>query len=104
VLSSHAALRSEVVPATATPPEPTGLDKPASKSRYIPWAELLRKTFGFEIVCAQCKTQLRLIALLRTEDVAKKILTAMHLPVEVSELHPARPPPGETGGGDDCLN
>jgi hypothetical protein len=32
------------------------------------------------------------------------ILIAMHLPTEVPELHPARPPPLETGGGDDCLN
>jgi hypothetical protein len=41
---------------------------------------------------------------IKTEDVAKKVLTAMHLPVVVPELHPARPPPGETGGGDDWLN
>jgi hypothetical protein len=40
---SHAASRSEVVPPPATPPpEPAELDKPANKSRYIPWAELLR--------------------------------------------------------------
>jgi hypothetical protein len=36
---------------------------------------------------------LRLIALVRSQHVAKKILTAMHLPSEVPELHPARPPP-----------
>ena len=30
-------------------------------------------------------------------DAAKKILTAMHLPTEVPELHPARPPPGTAG-------
>ena len=28
------------------------------------------------------------------DAVAKKILTAMHLPTEVPELHPASPPPG----------
>jgi hypothetical protein len=93
VLSSHASSRSEVVPA---PPDPTplhtGQDKPASKSRYIPWAELLRKTFGFEIVCQKCRVPLRLIALIKTEDVAQKILTAMHLPSHVPQLHPARPP------------
>jgi hypothetical protein len=81
--------------------EPAG---PANKSRYIPWAELLRKTFGFEIVCTKCKAQLRLIALIKTDDVAKKILIAMHLPTEIPDLHPARPPPGESGGGDDWLN
>jgi hypothetical protein len=94
------------VPAPAEP-APTEQDKPASTSKYIPWAELLRKTFGFEIVCSKCHGQLRLIALIKTEDVAQKILKAMHLPSDVPELHPARrprPPPGDTGGGDDWLN
>ena len=96
VLSSHASSRSEVVPAPAEPtPTPAGQIKPAGKSKYIPWAELLRKTFGFEIVCQKCQSPLRLIALIKSEDIAKKILTAMHLPAEIPELHPARPPPAE---------
>ena len=45
VLSSHASSRSEVVPAPAEPtPTPAGQIKPAGKSKYIPWAELLRKS------------------------------------------------------------
>jgi hypothetical protein len=103
VLSSHAASRSEVVPAPAEPP-PTARDKPAGKSRYIPWAELLRRTFGFEIVCSKCHSQLRLIALIKTEDIAERILTAMHLPADIPKLHPARPPPQKAGGGDDWVN
>ena len=92
VLSSHAACRIEVVPAPAesTPADDKG--KPAAKSRYIPWAELLRKTFGIEIVCQKCQSPLRLIALIKNEAIAKKILTAMHLPAEVPQLHPARRP------------
>jgi len=105
VLSSHAASRSEVVPAPAEPPPPpTARDKPAGKSRYIPWAELLRRTFRFEIVCSKCHSQLRLIALIKTEDIAERILTAMHLPADIPKLHPARPPPQKAGGGDDCVN
>ncbi len=65
VLSSHARLRSQVVPAPASQPLlPADPDKPTRKSRYIPWAELLRRTFGFEITCSQCKAELRLIALI----------------------------------------
>jgi hypothetical protein len=78
VLSSHAASRSEVVPAPAVP-TPLAQDKPKNTSRYISWSELLRRTFGIEILCTKCKSQLRLIALIKTEDLAKKILTAMHL-------------------------
>jgi hypothetical protein len=55
-----------------TAPEPAEKNKPASTSKYIPWADLLRKTFGFEIVCQKCHSQLRLIALIKTESVAPK--------------------------------
>ena len=105
VLSSHAAFRSQVVP-VPTEPAPTSApqDKPAGRSHYIPWAELLRRTFGFEIVCAKCKGPLRLIALIKSENVAKKILTAMHLPTDIPELHPARPPPGQQAAGEDWVN
>ena len=104
VLSSHAAARSEVVPAPTEPASADHKGKPAGKSRYIPWSELLRKTFGFEIVCQKCQSPLRLIALIKSEDIAKKILTAMHLPTEVPELHPARPPPRAAGDDEDWLN
>jgi len=41
VLSSHAAARSAVVPAPAEPASaPAEQDKPASTSKYIPWAGL----------------------------------------------------------------
>jgi hypothetical protein len=106
VLSSHAASRSEVVPTPAepTPATPVEQDKPKNTSRYICWSELLRKTFGFEIVCSKCKSPLRLIALIKSEGVAKKVLRAMHLSSDIPQLRPARPPPQKTGGGDDWLN
>jgi hypothetical protein len=102
VHSSHAASRSEVVPSPAEP-SPGEQEKPKNTSRYICWSELLRRTFGFEILCSKCHSQLRLIALIKTEDIAKKILTAMHLPADVPRLHPARPPPRSSGvaGGED---
>jgi hypothetical protein len=106
VLSSHAASRSDVVPAPAepTPATPIEQDKPKNTSRYIRWSELLRRTFGFEIVCSKCQAPLRLIALIQTENIAQKILIAMHLPATVPALHPARPPPKQPFGGDDELN
>jgi hypothetical protein len=66
-----------------------------------PWAELLRRRFGFEVVRQKCQSPLRLIALIKSDDTAKQILTAMHLPAEVPQLHPARParPPPQAGAG-----
>ena len=107
VLSSHATSRSDVVPSPA-PADSKG--KPKNTSKYISWSELLRRTFGIEILCTKCKSQLRLIALIKTEDLAKKILKAMHLPSDVPQLRPARPPrpprppTGDTGRSDDWLN
>jgi hypothetical protein len=105
VLSSHAASRRQVVPAPAHPaPTPADRDKPARKSKYIPWAQLLKRTFGFEIVCSKCQSPLRLIALIQTEDIAKRILTAMHLPADIPALHPARSPPRQAAGADGWVN
>ncbi|HEX7508149.1 MAG TPA: hypothetical protein VF550_15340, partial [Polyangia bacterium] len=97
---------SEVVPSPVepTPATPAQQDKPKNTSRYISWSELLRRTFGFEILCSKCNGSLRLIALIKTEDISKRILTAMHLPSAVPQLRPARPPPQKAGGGDDWLN
>jgi hypothetical protein len=102
VLSSHAAARRLVVPKPAEARLADGAAAaPARKSKYIPWAELLRRTFAIDIKCQSCGSRLRLRALIKTEAVIKKILLAMHLPVEAPELHPARPPPGHDGEGDD---
>jgi hypothetical protein len=105
VISSHSSLRSQVVPVppAATPEE---MDKPSPPlSHYISWSELLRKTFQIDTVCPACKSPLRLIAMIETEDTIKKILSAMGLPTEAPKLCPARPPPSESGGeGGDWLN
>jgi hypothetical protein len=72
---------------------------------------LLRRVFGIEVLCSKCQAPLRLIALIKSENTARKILTAMHLPTEVPQLHPARPPPSALGvegdeqqGGESWLN
>ena len=54
-------------------------------------------------LCTKCQAPLRLIALIQTEDIAKKILTAMHLPADIPALHSARPPPREAAD-DNRLN
>ena len=82
------------MPQPAPEAQAAGAEKPGGKSRYIPWAELLRRTFAIDIKCGKCGKPLRLLALIKTEAVIKKILLAMHLPAEAPELHPARPPPG----------
>jgi hypothetical protein len=108
VLSSHNSLRSQCVPATV--PESTPLQEDKSPrtlplSHSISWSELLRRTFEIDTICPRCQSPLRLIALIKTDDTIKKILSAMGLPTEAPKLFPARPPPSQSGGEDgDWLN
>jgi hypothetical protein len=104
VLSSHSSLRDQAVPASTAPPaSPAEPDKAKKTSRHIRWSEPLRRVFGIETLCTKCKAPLRLIALIKTEATARKILNAMHLPSDIPQLHPARPPPGSPGveGGEE---
>ena len=65
-------------------------------SKYIPWHELLRRTFGEEVMCPQCGGKLRLIALVKTEATIQVLLKAMHLQ-HVFHLRLLQPP-GPTEG------
>jgi len=108
VLSSHASSRKDVIPAplAALPSDPRQ-DGPRRRAKYLRWSELLRRVFGIEVVCPKCQIPLRLISLIKSEPIARKILTAMHLPADIPELHPARPPPGRdcvVGEAEDYLN
>ena len=108
VLSSHSSHRSQCVPVPVPETAPEQEDKSQRTlplSHYISWSELLRRTFQIDTTCPHCKTPLRLIALIKTDDTIKKILSAMGLPTCAPEPWPARPPPAESGGeGGDWLN
>jgi hypothetical protein len=45
-----------------------------------------------------------LLSLIKSEDIAQKILSASHLPVDIPQPRPARPPLQKAGGGDVWLN
>jgi len=108
VLSSHSSLRSQCVPVPvpeSTPQEEDRSSRTLPLSHYISWSQLLRRTFQIDTTCPRCKSPLRLIALIKTEDTIKKILAAMGLPTEAPKPYPARPPPSESGNeGGDWLN
>jgi hypothetical protein len=98
VLSSHSKLRAQIVPplpdsAPAAAAPRASPKSPGRRCQYIPWAELLRRTFAIDVVCQHCGGSLRLIALIKTEATIKKILTAIGLPAQAPRIHPARPPP-----------
>ena len=58
------------------------------------WAELMRRTFGFDVLaCPHCGGRLRLIALIEQASVIERILRHLGLPTEIPVLRPARAPP-----------
>jgi len=60
------------------------------------WAELMRRTFGFDVLaCTKCGGRLKLIALIDQPAVIEKILTHLGLPTEGPRPRPARAPPEE---------
>jgi len=108
VLSSHSSLRSQCVPVPvpeAAPQQEDESPRALPLSHYISWSDLLRRTFSIDTTCPRCKTPLRLIALIKTDDTIKKILSAMGLPTEAPQPYPARPPPSDSGSeGGGWLN
>jgi hypothetical protein len=70
----------------ATPQEEDQSPRSLPLSHYISWSELLRRTFEIDTICPRCKSPLRLIALIKTEDTIRKILSAMGLPCSFGAL------------------
>ena len=115
VLGPRAAWRADVVPRDATPPgegqpraeDTTGQsghgevdantpDADRRRARGRLWADLMRRTFGFDVLaCSRCDGRLRLIALIDQAPVIEKILRHLGLPSEIPVPTPARAPPPE---------
>ncbi|MCP4675347.1 MAG: hypothetical protein GY854_07550 [Deltaproteobacteria bacterium] len=75
--------------------EGEGLGDP-DNLRYIDWAELMRRTFGVDVLaCEKCAGRMEIIALIDQPPVIKKILRHLGLPTEIPQARLARPPPVE---------
>ena len=78
-----------VQPALPLSPPPSA-DRPRTTPR-LDWAELLRRTFAFDVfTCARCGGPRRVLALVTHRDTARELLLALGLP---SEAPATGPPP-----------
>jgi len=58
------------------------------------WAELMRRTFGIDVLdCPRCGGRLRLLALIERTRIVERILWHLGLPTDRPEPRPARAPP-----------
>jgi hypothetical protein len=71
--------------------------RPRSGRRpHTPWADLLRRTFGIDILaCPGCGGRLRLLATIEDPKTVTKILNHLGIPTEFPAPLPARSPPWE---------
>jgi hypothetical protein len=106
VLAPRAAWRSALVPAIGDGVEASDGDlsrapdadarraAEGSKAGGYQWAELMRRTFGVDVLaCARCGGRLRLVALIEQTSVIQRILRHLGLPAHVPEPRPARASP-----------
>jgi hypothetical protein len=84
---------------TLSPAAPfaAGQDQPKNKPKYVRRSGLLRRVLGPEVVCPKRQTPLRLISLIRSEIIARKILVAIHVPADVPSFT-LRVHPGDATG------
>ena len=81
---------SAAEPDSCSPPPPCD----TSGSRYRPWAELLKRTFGIDVeTCPRCGGRMRLLALITEPPNVARFLRHLGEPTEPPPRAPARAPP-----------
>jgi len=98
VLASASKVRSRLAPKRAA--EPTfarcaeDLADVPRRSPYRPWAELLKRTFGLDVLaCPRCQGRLRLLAMVTDPKSVTRYLCGLGEPTEAPATAPARGPP-----------
>ena len=95
VLASASKVRARLAPKPAVAPIPT-VDVPERPRRggYRPWAELLKRTFGFDVLtCPCCSGRMKLLALVTDPTSVARYLRGIGEPTDVPKRTPARGPP-----------
>lgn len=115
VLAAASPWRSRIKPLSPPDAASEEPEKRVRKSGYRPWAELLKRTFGLDVlVCRSCQGRMKLLAVVKNPASIARYLAAAGELIEVPSRSPGRGPPywksrvlrrqalGDDGyGGDD---
>jgi hypothetical protein len=97
VLGSASKLRSRLLPKRAVPAQAPCVEDVTDvprRSPYRPWAELLKRTVGFDVLaCPRCEGRMRLLAMVTEPKSVARYLRALREPTEAPARAPARGPP-----------
>jgi hypothetical protein len=110
VFGPHASLRRALVPQPEHPSDteqgkpslgellpalllPTLPALPPPTAPRVPWAELLKRSFGFDVLQCPCGGRLRVVAFIEDPNIAQKVLERLGLTHAPLRIAPARGPP-----------
>ena len=96
VVASASKLRSRVVPKPPPKPPPDAKDAEHVHvgSRYIPWAELMMRTFKLDVLeCPRCRGRMKLLAMVTELGEVRRFLDGLDVASALPERTPARGPP-----------
>jgi hypothetical protein len=75
------------------PSEPPPIARVQAATRYISWADLLKRVFDVDsLLCPKCSGRLRIISLIMEPAVVRRILRSLDLPSEPPPVARARAP------------
>ncbi len=81
----------ELAKPTAATEAPT---TPRKRGGYRPWADLLRRTFGVDVLqCPKCEGRMRLLAMVTEPKGVARLLEKLGEPTDVPARSPSRGPP-----------
>ena len=83
-----------VAPSEAAPVEvEADADAQPRRKGYRPWAALLARTFGVDVLlCPKCHGRMKLVAMLTEPSAIRRFLAALGEPTDVPERSPSRGP------------
>jgi hypothetical protein len=98
VLAPASSWRSRVVPLTAPADTAAATESPPKAPKragtYRPWAELLKRTFGMDVLqCPKCAGPMKLVAMITDPTSAARYLRGIGELPSVPERSPSRGPP-----------
>jgi hypothetical protein len=97
ILAPAAKLRALVVPATSKVPSSSkgseASELEASRARWRPWRELLKRSFDVDLTCSKCGGPMKLKAFLTRPQSLNRLLTKLGEPTEAPQRAPPREPP-----------
>jgi Putative transposase len=94
VLAAASQLRARIAPAPAPVTEAAEAPRPPRRGSYWPWAPLMRRTFGLDVLeCPTCNGRMKLLALVIDDRSIVRYLKKIGEPTDAPARAPPRGPP-----------